>query len=94
MTRNNQQHKIVCDRLPLAIYREVATHLRQVPGVEAGLLPQTSTQFDYLASQIGGLWYQLPDDPTDDPSSQQRVQQILSYYSDRFGDWRTLSPTS
>ena len=90
MTENNQQHKIVCDRLPLAIYREVATHLRQVPGVEAGLLSQTSTQFDYLESQIGGLWYQLPEDP----NSQQRVQQILSYYGDRFGQWRTLSPTA
>ena len=90
MTENNQHHKITCDRLPLAIYREVATHLRQVPGVEAGLLPQTSTQFDYLASQIGGMWYQLPEDP----SSQQRVQQILSYYGGRFGQWRTLSPTS
>lgn len=81
------RHQITCDRLPLAIYREVATHLRQVSGVEAGLIPQTSTQFDYLESQIGGLWYELPDEP----STQQRVQQILKYYGDRFGNWRTLA---
>jgi hypothetical protein len=43
------------DRLPLAIYREVATHLAQIPGVTAICLPQTAPEFSYTLSQVGGL---------------------------------------
>ncbi|OAB59076.1 hypothetical protein AY600_13670 [Phormidium willei BDU 130791] len=67
--------------LPLAVYREVVAHLRQVEGVAAGLLPQTAPNFDPKLSQVGGLWLDVPDNaPVDD---RQRLDVILEYYSDR-----------
>jgi hypothetical protein len=67
------------------MYREVAAHLRQVKGVDAGLLPQTSQQFDYNQSQVGGLWIKYAD--TCDSVSRERVNQILAYYQNRYGIW-------
>jgi hypothetical protein len=86
------------DRLPLAIYREVAAHLAQVPGVTAVCLPQTTPDFSYTLSQVGGLAIdladhradqsldQLPDDITH-RASRVQVEQILAYYGDRYGAW-------
>jgi hypothetical protein len=68
--------------LPLAVYREVAAHLRQVVGVEVELLPQTSVDFNYADSQVGGMTICFTPD-----SDRQRLQQILDYYGDRFGQW-------
>ena len=68
--------------LPLAVYREIATHLRQVEGVATDLIAQPSQQFDYYQSQIGGLWIEY--EPGADPACQQRVEQILAYYSNRY----------
>lgn len=81
------EYRICCPGLPLAVYREVAAHLRQVSGVEVDLLPQTATQFNYYDSQVGGLkiFYTLADQV-----AQQRVEQILTYYGDRYGDWETV----
>jgi hypothetical protein len=78
-------YQIRCYGLPLAVYREVAAHLRQVKGVDAGLLPQTSQQFDYNQSQVGGLWIKYAD--TFDSVSRERVNQILAYYQNRYGAW-------
>ncbi len=72
--------------LPLAVYREVAAHLRQVTGVEVELLPQRSQTFDYQQSQIGGLMLSYTSDA--DSIAPQRVQQILAYYGDRYGNWQ------
>jgi hypothetical protein len=69
--------------LPLAVYREIAAHLRQVEGVAAGLIPQSSQQFDYNQSQIGGLWVKYL--PNSNSQSRLRVEEILTYYQDRFG---------
>ena len=74
--------------LPLAVYREIAAHLCQVPGVTTELLPQTTRHFDYYQSQIGGLIIRHAD-PTD-PTVHQRVAQILAHYSDRYGAWQTV----
>jgi hypothetical protein len=75
--------------LPLAVYREVVAHLRQVSGANAGLLPQTATSFDYYRSQVGGLWIEV--DPNADTASQQRLEAILAYYSDRYQQpWQPL----
>jgi hypothetical protein len=41
------RYQIQCPGLPLAVYREVAVHLRQVEGVHTGLIPQQSQRFDY-----------------------------------------------
>jgi hypothetical protein len=56
-----------------------------VKGVEAGLIPQTSQQFDYNESQVGGLWIQYAD--ASDLQGRERVNQILAYYQNRYGDW-------
>lgn len=69
--------------LPLAVYREIAAHLRQVPGVETGLTPQQSQDFDYLQSQVGSLWIKYSQAATS--ASHERVEQILAYYQQRYG---------
>lgn len=74
-----------CRGLPLAVYREVAAHLRQVQGVEVNIIPQTSQQFDYNQSQVGGLSIRYTD--ASDVVSRERVNQILAYYQNRYGAW-------
>ncbi|MFM7427186.1 MAG: hypothetical protein ACKO7W_19665 [Elainella sp.] len=76
--------------LPLAVYREVAAHLRQVEGLEVELLPQTSQMFDYSQSQIGGLMLRYHPETTE--AARQRVEQVLAYYGERFGPWQTGVP--
>jgi hypothetical protein len=75
-------------QMPLAIYREIEAHLRQVRGVEVEVLPQTSQQFEYLKSQAGGLsiGYTLEADE----ESRRRVEQILAYYGDRYAPWEPV----
>ncbi|NEO29933.1 MAG: hypothetical protein F6K36_05670 [Symploca sp. SIO3C6] len=69
--------------MPLAVYREVSAHLRQVRGVEVGLIPQKSQQFDYSQSQISGLWIEYTD--ALESGGRERVNQILAYYQNRYG---------
>ncbi|WP_414753084.1 hypothetical protein [Anabaena sp. CCY 9910] len=68
--------------LPLAVYQEIAAHLRQVEGVEVSLIPQSSQQFDYYQSQIDGLFIAWKANAT--AESRQRVQQILTHYRNRY----------
>ena len=75
-------------KMPLSVYREVAAHLCQVAGVEVELLPQTSQQFDYTLSQVGGL--RINGDNVVGAENKARVVEILNYYGDRFGDWQVL----
>lgn len=75
-------------QLPLVVYREIAAHLQQVPGVTAEVLPQEATHFDYQLSQAGGLRIVLPE--IADAALEQRVANILNYYRQRFGDWQVL----
>ncbi len=75
-------------QMPLAIYREVEAHLRQVEGVEVEVLPQTSQQFEYLKSQAGGL--SICYDSEADEESRRRVEQILAYYGDRYAPWEPV----
>ncbi|NJO43067.1 MAG: hypothetical protein HC769_22600 [Cyanobacteria bacterium CRU_2_1] len=88
LTPQPSQYQLFCPNLPLAVYREIVAHLRQVMGVEAGLLPQRSQKFDYLQSQVGGVWIRYATDA--DAGSRRRVEQILAYYGDRYGDWETV----
>ncbi len=74
------RYEVVLPTMPLAVYRELAAHLRQVEGVGSDLLPQMTPGFDYDRSQVGGLWYELPEDA----AAQTRVDQILTYYKDRY----------
>ncbi|MCU0569133.1 MAG: hypothetical protein MUF49_21485 [Oculatellaceae cyanobacterium Prado106] len=82
------QYQLGNPQLPLAVYREVVAHLRQVVGVEADLLPQTSTTFTYAQSQVGGLWIQYQ--PEANAESHRRVEQVLAYYGDRYGAWQPI----
>ena len=76
------KEKIEFPNLPLAVYREVAAHLRQVDGVEVDLIPQTSSEFDYNQSQIAGLW--LEHDENIPPQNRLLVEKILAYYRNRY----------
>ncbi|WGV26512.1 hypothetical protein [Halotia branconii] len=76
------KEKIEFVGLPLAIYREIVAHLRQVEGVKVGLIPQSSQQFDYNQSQVSGLWISWT--PNSSFESRQRVQQILAHYQNRY----------
>lgn len=77
-----QRYQVCFRGLPLAVYRELAAHLRQVEGVETDLIPQQSQQFDYNQSQVGALWIQFPQGA--DAVCRQRVEQILAYYKNRY----------
>lgn len=70
------QQKIEFPNFPLAVYREIAAHLRQVEGVEVDLIPQTSSDFDYYQSQIAGL--SISCQPN---TNEEQVKQILDYYN-------------
>ncbi|MDJ0735139.1 MAG: hypothetical protein QNJ47_13915 [Nostocaceae cyanobacterium] len=76
------KEKIEFTNLPLAVYREIVAHLSQVQGVEVGLIPQSSQEFDYNQSQVAGLWIEYT--PESDSQSRQRVEQILGYYQQRY----------
>lgn len=78
----SQPQRLSCGNLSLAIYREVAAHLRQVEGVTVELIPQMATQFSYYHSQIEGLWLWFP------PEVQGQVEAILQYYAQRHGPWQ------
>lgn len=82
----------LCANIPLAVYREVAAHLRQVSGVEVELLPQLATAFDYQQSQVGGITIRYTAEA--DVTAVQRVQQILTYYGDRYESWQLIEKPS
>lgn len=69
----------------------MAAHLCQVEGVQVELVSQQSQQFDYTLSQIDNLRIQYPEDAIS--GCDQRVRQILAYYSDRYGAWENVSPS-
>ena len=73
-----KQQKLTIPQLPLAIYREIVAHLRQVEGVNSGLIPQTSPEFDYLQSQVGGLWIEYQTDIKQEEKEKERLQQIMT----------------
>ena len=81
--------RIRCPGLPLAVYREIAAHLCQVDGVVVELVPQQSQQFDYRLSQIDSLCIKRASET--DSTCREQVQQILSYYSDRYGAWEAVN---
>ena len=54
----------------------------QISAVE--LLPQASQTFDYAQSQVGGLVLRYSPQLMQSPACQERIQQILDYYSQRY----------
>ncbi|GAB4531828.1 MAG: hypothetical protein Tsb0014_15710 [Pleurocapsa sp.] len=91
-TEKTNRYQLVCPQLPLAVYREVAAHLRQVAGVKAGLIPRPlrdeQAQFDYGASQIQALWLEYPQDLGD--REKQQIEEILGFYGQRYGKFVDL----
>lgn len=91
-TQKHHQYQLTCPQLPLAVYREVAAHLRQVEDVDAGLIPRPlddpQGKFDYQQSQIQGLW--IEDLQTLSRDRQQQVQDILDYYAQRYRPWEKV----
>ena len=83
-TQDNQKYEIQFPGLPLAVYEEIAAHLRQVEGVQTGLYLVESGKFDYNQSQVECLWLQYIQ--TTSPQNRERVEQILAYYRDRYGE--------
>ncbi|MDH6089530.1 hypothetical protein [Umezakia ovalisporum] len=83
MESQEKQEKVELPGLSLAVYREIAAHLRQVEGIEVCVIPQASAEFDYNESQISGLW--ICWQPNSTTESRQRVEQILGYYRQRYG---------
>ena len=80
-----KREQVTYSHLPLAIYRELAAHLRQVKGVSVQLIPQHSSKFDYLQSQVGGLQIEYGADL--DSGGRQQVEEILNYYAEIYGQW-------
>jgi hypothetical protein len=70
------------ERLPLAVYYEIAAHLRQLAGIQVEILPQTAPDFDYLQSQVGGLSI---DCRSLNAIDRTRATEILEYYHNRYG---------
>ena len=77
-----KQRKITSPRLPLAVYREIESHLRQIKGVKVSLIPQTSVNFDYLQSQVGGIFIEYETDIS--PDEEQKINQIIAYYDNKY----------
>jgi hypothetical protein len=83
--------RLTIEKLPLAIYLEIAAHLRQIEGVKTELIEQptclesSQPQFDYLQSQIKCLQIEYPVNL--DARSQKLLGDILDYYSRRYGSW-------
>ncbi len=75
--------------LPLAVYREVAAHLRQVEGVKTGFLERNAATFDYNQSQLQGLWIEYPEKL--DTPLHLRLEAILAYYAQCYGAWERQS---
>lgn len=88
-TRQNNKLKYkVQFSVPLAVYKEIAAHLHQVEGVETGLYPARSPQFDYNQSQVEALWIQYSQNAG--LESREQVDQILAYYQNRYGKLEEL----
>lgn len=86
MTVELKRENIYNNCLPLAVYREIAAHLRQVEGIKVSSIEQDSQQFDYKQSQLKGLSIEYPSDLAS--SSQQRLKEILDYYARIYAPWQ------
>ncbi|BAZ16839.1 hypothetical protein NIES4071_87170 [Calothrix sp. NIES-4071] len=82
-----QFDNVTCEKvefagLPLAVYREIAAHLRQVEGVEVDIVTQSDQQFDYNQSQVECL--KLWKAPNLSALDRKIIEQILAYYKKRY----------
>ncbi len=92
-TIQNQSQQLVCPQLPLAVYREVAAHLRQVAGVSASIIlrpieHQPVAKFDYYQSQVAAIEISYSKEIGE--KDKQQVADILDYYAGRYNPWETV----
>ncbi len=84
----NGSVQLTIQQLPLAVYREIAAHLQQLEGLRITITEQTSQDFDYLQSQVGGIELTFWDEPRDYfKDGGDRLIKILNHYAARFGPW-------
>lgn len=86
------QEIIVCEFLPLAVYREIAAHLQLVPQLEVMLLPAQPDRFVYRGGPVGGMRLVYPLQW--ETMARQQMEAILQYYSDRHGPWQRQHPAT
>jgi hypothetical protein len=90
-TNQATKRQLTCHQLPLAVYREVAAHLRQVAGVDASLIMRSldhdpQEKFDYYQSQVAALEINYVENLV--AADKQRVSEILDYYAQRYSSWQ------
>lgn len=90
-TNLKTRRQLTCHQLPLAVYREVAAHLRQVEGVETELIMRSiehdpQEKFDYYQSQVAALEINYIKELA--VADKQRVSEILDYYAQRYSSWQ------
>ena len=90
-TVKQQQQRLVCPQLPLAVYREVAAHLQQVAGVRTSVIMRAIEhdpveKFDYYQSQVAALEVVCEENITE--LEEQRITEILNYYAQRYAPWQ------
>ncbi|MEL6928116.1 MAG: hypothetical protein AAFO95_05750 [Cyanobacteria bacterium J06600_6] len=94
---SGQTWQLTSPRLPLAVYREVAAHLRQIAGIETDLIMRSlehdpSAKFDYYQSQVAAL--QISCQTQIPIVDQERISEILDYYAQRYAPWKNLSSST
>ena len=92
-TAPQNQRQLTCHRLPLAVYREIAAHIRQVKGVDANLILRSTDRdrqqkFDYYQSQVAALQISYAENTAE---AKQQVEKILEYYAQRYSPWQNWS---
>ena len=93
-THHEQTQRLTCPQLPLAVYREVAAHLRQLAGVKTNLIMRSiehdpNAEFDYYQSQVAAL--QISYEPEISIVDRERIAEILDYYAQRYSPWQERS---
>ncbi len=73
--------------ITLAMYRELASHLEQIDGVQVELLWQGDREFSYLGSQIGGMNLSYP-------ASSQNQQDLIEKILNHYGSWKLNEQSS
>jgi hypothetical protein len=84
------KQRLTCPQLPLAVYREVAAHLRQVTGVNTSLIMRSlehdpEEKFDYYQSQVAALEINYGADIAE--TEKLIISEILDYYAQRYAAW-------
>ena len=86
--------QFICPRLPLAVYREVAAHLRQIAGVKTNLILRSlehdpAEKFDYYQSQVAAL--EIGYESEISTVDRERIVEIFDYYAQRYSPWQERS---